>query len=278
MSILGRDERRVGILLDATEAVGILVRRGSKRRLSVLADARTALPEGIWAKDDTDLTAVFRSLAADLGREARRADVKVSVALPDPLVLEELLSFRDLPEAAAAAAELIRWRVAREHRTEQDRIACTSRPAGAGPEGAGVLVRVLPEPRVAALAAATSATGLRLDRVETLGAYLTEEHDAEVRITPELWSVRTPAAGADTPSRIYADWCDSGDTDGTLRRIARVLRSLVLKEAEAGISVRMAADAELGDALEAILAGAGITLNAVPLPDLRTLAGEVARG
>ena len=268
----GRARRHVGIVFEGRFARASLVRQGRRRPL---ASAHAPLPPDVWARDDAAFSDVFAALAKALGPAARRADVGVTIALPDPLVLEEVVSFRAVPEDPKAAAELIRWRSARDHRKAPEDIVCTSAPAGRDDDGQRLRVRVLPAPRVACITAAAAAVGFRVDRMEALAALMPAGPGVEVRISPDWWSVRA-AEGPPTALRHHADWCDVDAMPETLRRVIRVLRAIALQGGQTPLPVRLFAAKAVTRALTTALANGAIALEPQEPGDPETLSVEIA--
>ncbi|MEM9427879.1 MAG: hypothetical protein AAGA32_00070 [Pseudomonadota bacterium] len=244
--------RSVGIYFGHRRAHAVL--RG---RRGALRSASARLPEAIWQEDGTDLRSTFAALARGLGAEALRADVRTAVALPDPVALEDVLSFADVPETPRALDDLVRFRIAREHRSAPERVVCTVERLETSETGTDLLVRVLSAARVAAIQSAAREAGFRLHRLETLARYAPAE--GMVIACPDgWWSVRTHVGGA---MRTFSDW--GADESEAARRIGRVVRSVHLKDNTTPAPITLVATAPLARSV-------CNTLSDLPEPEIRS--------
>ena len=107
---------RLAIALGSARSDAALVRLGGKLRApKLLASAQTGVPIGRLAEDDAPaLGEVFRQLAKSLPTAAKRADVPLFVSLPEALVREALLHFKEFPKSHREAQELVLARVRRD--------------------------------------------------------------------------------------------------------------------------------------------------------------------
>ncbi|MEM1267661.1 MAG: hypothetical protein AAGI50_16775, partial [Pseudomonadota bacterium] len=190
------------------------------------------------------------------GAEALRADVRTAVALPDPVALEDVLSFADVPETPRALDDLVRFRIAREHRSTPERVVCTVERLAATEEGTDLLVRVLSAARVTAIRSAARDTGFRLHRLETLARY-TPAEGMVIACTDSWWSVRTRVAGA---VRTFSDW--GTDEPEAARRIGRVVRSVHLTDNTTPAPITLIATAPLARSVRQ-------TLSDLPEPEIQ---------
>ncbi len=224
----------LGIQLGRSGAEAALVHRARKARVLGAAAVQTSVSM-LDPLDEAALATSFRALARQLPRAARRADVAVSVSLPDPLIREDVFDFAAFPEKDAEAAALVHQRAARETWAEADKICCSFQRLGAADGGARVLVRTMPRALRDAVEAAAGAAGFRVTQLDAWSGFLLRA----------MGRGKLPAAGAflwaDTQSWVLICWCDAQPEgfveSGTLsietedevaRKIVRLVRSYEL--------------------------------------------------
>ena len=161
---------RVGILLGRDSASAVMAAEGRRGPPRVLARAEAPVDPAAWGVAPERIGATFRALARGLPSAARRIDRPLMVALPDPVATEDRLSFREVPRDRGELLELVRFRVARDHRREPEALSCAAEPLGGGE----VLVRVLPRPLMRAVEEGAFAAGFVPRRIEGWASYAIE--------------------------------------------------------------------------------------------------------
>lgn len=110
-----RRKMSLGVVLSMAGGEAALVRARGRRAPKLLATAQseTAIA-GFSPLDDSGVRQVFAELVKALPNLVRRADLPLHVSLPDPLVDEDILLFKDFPQNTTEAHDLIRLRLLRE--------------------------------------------------------------------------------------------------------------------------------------------------------------------
>lgn len=180
---------RVGILLGRDRARAVLVRpgrRGAPAR--VLASAEAPLDPAAWSGAPHRVGPALAALARGLPSEARRVDRPLALALPDPVATEDRLTFRELPGTPAELAQLVRFRIARDHRREAGEIACAAQPAGPVAGGTEVLVRVMTRAVLTAVEEGAHRAGFVPRRIDTWSGFALDRAAEGRRSGALLWS------------------------------------------------------------------------------------------
>ncbi len=244
---------RVGILMGRTQATGVLMRTRRFGRVRRLAEARCALDAAVWSAAEPDFSRPFRDLARQLGAVALRADAAATIGLPDPVINEDIVSFREVPETEAEIDALIRWRAARDYRKEETEIACAWQEIGETAAGRDFLVRMMPRETVAALTRDAARAGFSVAAVEgysrfamppSPGARLT----VEVTDAGEWWCVSCQD-GAGGRSHVQSDWLEPPEAGAAAARIQRLVKSYLLTYDGREAVLSVAAGPDLAQAL-----------------------------
>ena len=254
-------DRRLGIFLgrDRAEAVYAIRRRRASR---VLARGETRADGPFWNGDITGLGQVFRKLSRALPSEARRADVRQSIALPDPLVTEDRLSFQDFPDSTAEARELILWRVAREHRRPAGSFSCAWQVERRDTPETRVLVRITEKRILDAVLDAAGSNGIFPTRVDGWSGFLlngpevaTGEAGARVWANEAWWTLvcwaRTAGTGgAGLETLVHSEWRGSdAELPAIGEKVARLIRAFALSSDAGKLPLAVEADAALSEAV-----------------------------
>ena len=234
---------RVGIFLGAASARAALVgpaRRGRPPR--VIAEAEAPVDPEAWTGAPERIGATLARLARDLPAAARRADRPVAIALPDPLATEDRLVFRDLPASPREVAELVRFRVARDHRRDASGLACAAQLLGPCEGGTEVVVRILPQALVSAVEEGAHRAGFVPWRLDTFAGFALDEaaRRAGRGAGGWLWSDGAwwalmcwrrdegcPDAGPE--SHLHAEWRRAGDEAALADKAVRIAKSFALR-------------------------------------------------
>ena len=226
---------RVGIFLGRDAARAVLAAPGRRGRPPrVIASAEAPVDPEAWGAAPERIAPTLAALARGLPSAARRADRPLAVALPDPPATEDRLSFRDLPSAPGELAELVRFRIARDHRRAASEIACAAQVEGPAEGGTEVLVRVLPRALVAAVEGAAHRAGFVPRRLDTWAGFALDE--AARRAGGEagawLWSDGAWWAlmcWARAETHLHAEWRRAGDEAALAGKALRIAKSFALR-------------------------------------------------
>ena len=231
--------RRVGIFLGRDRARAVLVAAGGRPRPPrAIAAAEAEVEPGAWDGAPEGLRATFGRLARDLPNEARRADRPLAIALPDPLAVEDRLTFRDLPASPRELAELVRFRVARDHRRDPSEVACAAEVLGPTEGGTDVAVRVLPRALVEAVADAAHRAGFVPRRLDTWSGYALDEaaRRGAGAAGGRLWSdgawwalMCWSREGERAASHLHAEWRQADDAAAVADKAVRIAKSFALR-------------------------------------------------
>lgn len=251
-------DRRLGIFLgrDSAEAAYVLVRR--RRAPKVLSRARAEAASPLWENGHAGLKPLFRKLAKGLPSEARRAGVRVALSLPDPLVSEDRLGFRDLPSDASETRELILWRLAREHRKPSESLACAWQVERVVGDEARVLVRIIDRDLLDAVTDAAGAAGFFPSRIDGWSGFAINaaEHDpagAFLWANDDWWSLMCWARGTGTEiedeTLVHAEWRGAeAAPDSFAKKAARLAKSFARANGAEALAVRTDLPAALSEA------------------------------
>ena len=246
--------RRVGIFLGRDGARAALVATGGRRRPPrAVAIAEAEVDPAAWEGRPEALRATLARLARELPSEARRADRPLAIALPDPLAVEDRLTFRDLPADAREVADLVRFRVARDHRRDAAEIACAAQVLGtpdSGPPDSGteVVARVLPRALVEAVADAAHRAGFVPGRLDTWSGYAVDEaarrsgRDAGGWLWSDgaWWALMCWSRGAGgADSHLHAEWRRAGDAAALAEKAVRIAKSFALRRGLAALPLTL---------------------------------------
>lgn len=139
------------------------------RRKGWKTAGRAAAGEGglLTASDRGDrLANAFAAVLKKLPRAARRADMPASLALPDAMVDEDLLTFAEFPTARAEARALVEHRMARELGVAASDLAVAWEVMDGDGGKLTCRVRAMDRALRGDIEAAASRAGLRLTRID----------------------------------------------------------------------------------------------------------------
>lgn len=158
---------RLAIALGSSRSDAALVRLGGKLRApKLLASAQTDVPIGQLDERDTSaLKDSFRELARSLPTAAKRADVPLFVSLPEALVREDLLRFKEFPKSRQEAHELVLARVRRDAGFEDIDPVCSFERLAAA-EGVIIRARSIDRALRDRVEQAARSAGLHISRLE----------------------------------------------------------------------------------------------------------------
>lgn len=233
------ERRRTGIFLTRNGAEATLAKRGRLARRPTFRTVTQEADGDLWGADDVPLSRLMRDLARALPTEARRADCPTAIAIPDPLVTEERLTFQDFPQTPNEARALVRFRVATDHRKNPDDLAVAWQVMGSKAGRTDVLVRTLPAPLLARTQQAARRAGYFVDRIDGWSGFWPEPamHDgtaAQVWGGNGWWAVACEAEETGATA-FRAGWLD--DIGAATSQIARTARAFMLNAKSEGLSL-----------------------------------------
>lgn len=253
-------KRRLGIFLGRASAEASYVQRRWGRSERIVARSGVTAAASLWESGHAELAPLFRRLARAMPTEARRADVEHRIALPDPLINEDRLDFRELPGDPEEARQLILWRVAREHRKPPESLACAWQVEKERDDVVDVLVRIIDRALLDAVVDAAGAVGIFPARIDGWSGYALSrpgviEAPAGARLWANddwwslmCWARRDDAGGGET--LVHSEWRDSGGSAQTMaEKVARLARSFALSSG----AERLPLDLDMADDLAATL-------------------------
>ncbi len=245
----------VGLTLGGASSAAVLARRGKRGELIKPLRVAEAAPVRFQGGAPDDLDAIVKSLAAKLGREARRADTPTAIALPDPLFSEDRFSFAEVPDKPAALNALIKWRIAREHRLNADDIAasCQRLPSKGEPE---FLVRFTQKAIIDGVETAARRAGLTPTLIEAQSRFQAPVDagpaTAVIIVSDQWWTLIY--RDASTPEgHVRSDWRE-GDLMDLSASLIRLIRTM--SRTQSGLAVTInAAEAEATSLIEGMRVG-----------------------
>ena len=131
----------------------------------------TPLPKDFGTAQPTIFCQFLRRLRG-LGSGALRADVDTRVSLPDPVITEEEIGFRDFPKAAPEQSELVALRVTRSIGASPGSLAVAHQTIGREAGQTQVLARAVPRAISDTLLHAARRSGFRVAVLEGLSRFL----------------------------------------------------------------------------------------------------------
>ncbi len=232
-------KRSLGIFLGRTGAEAALLEGQRPGAYKVLAQVRAEANGQLWTDDPGELRSLFRQLAKRLPNDARRADVQVRISLPDPLISEDRLGFRDLPDDPVEARDLILWRLARELRKPPESMACAWQVEKIEGDETRVLVRVLDRAVLTAVNDAAMASGFFAARIEGWSGYEMKqsgnsEAGAVIWANSDWWSLMCWARPkSENPSEcetlVHSEWRETNENPQiAAEKVSRLVKSFAL--------------------------------------------------
>lgn len=234
-------KRSVGIFLGKQTAEAVLATRYGLRAKARFSTQSFNSASPFWGADPAPLMQAFRSLAKGLSVDARRPDTRVNISLPDPLIVEERLHFKEFPTDRAQALDLVNWRYARDHHKEIADIRCSYQILNSSDQATEVLVRVAPKKIIDRAQKAARAAGFFVDRLDAWSGFWPAENRP---IGARLWGdgnwwalscwapgdqsgLGGPGGTGDPGIELQSGW--NGDAAVDVDRITRVAKTFALR-------------------------------------------------
>ena len=241
-----RAKRSAGIFLGLDSAQAAFARRTGLRAKPRLREFSATAKASLWDSDTKPLAKIFKDLARAMPIEARRADCLVNICIPDPLIIEERVSFQEFPALAREALALISWRYARDHQKDADDIRCSYQVLGRSGASTEVLIRVCEKRICDAVLESARRAGFFVRRLDAWSGFW---DDATQQVGASLWSDGTWWALTcwtqdAKATEFQSGWCKEGRQD--VARIARVAKSFALRCGLDSLTITIAAGATLG--------------------------------
>jgi hypothetical protein len=243
--------KSVGILLTEAGAEAVFLTR-RRKGIRVLAGTRAEAPGPLWTGDHSNLKPLFKKLAKSLPSDARRADVEHRVAVPDPLISEDRMVFRDLPKDEGEARELILWRIARERRRPAESLACAFQVERIEAGEARVLVRIADRAVVDAVLDAAGSVGFFPRRVDGWAGFGLNRaahgslSGARLWSNGDWWTLMCWTDEGEGDALIHSEWIGGGlDTGATAEKATRLARSFALNAGVAKLRVDLEVPGDL---------------------------------
>ncbi len=257
-------KRRLGIFLGRAGAEAAFVELRRRGAYKVLASVRLEADGPLWTDEYKCLKPLFRQLAKKLPHEARRADVCQHISLPDPLVSEDRLGFRDLPDSSGEARDLILWRVARELRKPPESLACASQVERVEGEETRVLVRMVDRVLLDSVTDAAAAYGFFASRIDGWSGFAMNQAtkaQAGARIWANddwwalmCWARLQPEDPSECETLVHAEWRDAETSPGSVAdKVSRIVKSFTLSSGAERLSVDLDLPEPLADTVRGIL-------------------------
>jgi len=102
----------MGLFLGRSFAEAALIVRAQNDSYKRVSYKRKEFETPLWDQENTKAEAIISALVASLPGKAKRADVRVMVSLPDPLIRETILQFDSFPQNPREASDLVKWMTA----------------------------------------------------------------------------------------------------------------------------------------------------------------------
>lgn len=230
-------KQRVGIFFGGRMAAAALIRAG-RRGPVVLAKSTHPITEGFWDRSTHDFLPIFKALARGLGSGALRADVDTRVSLPDPVITEEEIGFRDFPKAAPEQSELVALRVTRSIGASPGSLAVAHQTIGREAGQTQVLARAVPRAISDTLLHAARRSGFRVAVLEGLSRFLKPGAAgatpyAHITQAEGFWTLTV--VDATRKSRVWSEWQTGIPSAPEAAKIARLAKTFALARQTEGL-------------------------------------------
>lgn len=279
-------KRSLGIFLGRTGAEAALIERQRHGAYKVVAQVRAEANNQLWTGDPGELRSLFKQLAKRLPDYARRADVQVQISLPDPLISEDRLGFRDLPDSPAEARDLILWRLARELRKPPESMACAWQAEKIEGDETRVLVRILDRAVLDAVNEAAAASGFFATRIEGWSGYEMNDNGhseagALIWANGDWWSLMCwarpkPENPSECETLVHSEWREANENPHTAaEKVSRIVKSFALSSKVDQLPVALDLPEPLAETVRATLSMGDVNLTPEDFP--RNHAGGATR-
>lgn len=248
--------RKTGILMHRNAVFGSFLRPHGLRRKLRSHGAAFALDPSCWSEPKS-FDEVFRKLAQALPLEARRPDCPSNIALPDPIIREEVLDFINFPKDQQEAQALVAWRFARDHQCDAQTQSFCHQVLEQVEDRTRVLTRVGDRELVDGIVNAARHAGFFLARVDGFGGFQSELADGSGRIwaNDHWWSL---SCRNGTAALFRSGYFQSQETDAQL--ILRFAQAFALKYEIEELSLKITAPETFSQKFMKLGEKPGITL------------------
>ncbi len=225
-----KHRRSTGIFLTRTGARAAFAWRSGLSAKPHVVEASYDTGSDLWQGAGNEFKELFRRLARALPADARRADCPTRIAIPDPLVTEERLAFRDFPDSSTEAHALISWRFGNDYRKAPEDHVFVWQIVGSDDGQTQVLVRVVEKRIVDPVRRAAAAAGFFCDRMDGWSGFWPEmptDADAQAQLwaADGWWAISCAnAKGGQTAQR--SGWLAEKST--AAQDLARAAKAFVL--------------------------------------------------
>lgn len=161
----------VGIFLGKSEARVSVLSRNWRGQPKNLYSNKVQADGDIWENNASHLNTTIAELLAKLPKKAKRADARVCVSLPDPLVREMVCVFDDFPTDAKEANKLITWRMAQDMSASVETLRCSFQVVGLQENGIKVIGRSIDAQVFESLQKTMRKQGIQIGRLDGWSGY-----------------------------------------------------------------------------------------------------------